>query len=124
VVDHQNDDCAEHRHDKAVDIETGDWRGSESREQKAADDGAHDSENDVEYDALASFIHNFAGNEASDKSKDDPSDNRHSVSLPMFVRAGLERAHSEAARSIAVGHLNLRQVRSIIGIASSLYSSQ
>ena len=77
MVDHQHDDGPDHGDDEAVEVEAGDRRGTDQREQEAADDRADYAKNNVEQEALARFVDDLAADESGDETEQNPSNKRH-----------------------------------------------
>ena len=63
VIDHENQDCTQHGHHQAVDVQTSDTVSPEKAEKPTAHHGADDSQDDVEEKAFAALVDDFASDE-------------------------------------------------------------
>src|SRR5579862_7486890 len=61
VIQHQQDDRADHGHEHTVNVQAGDARITQSCEKPAACEGAHDPEKDIQKETFAASIDDLAG---------------------------------------------------------------
>src|SRR6202035_3910166 len=85
VVDDEDDDGSDDRHQQAVEVEPGDAGLPEGVEEPAADDRADDAEDDVEDEPLAGLVDDLAGDEAGDEAEYDPGDEGHGTLLGRWI---------------------------------------
>src|SRR5689334_22780035 len=88
VVDDQDHNCPDHSDDHAVDVEAGDPRAAERREDEAPHDRSDDTEHDVHDHAFTALVHDLAGDESRDETENNPSEQRHN-DLRSWIKSAI-----------------------------------
>jgi len=72
VVRHKNNDCAHHRNQQAIEIQSRGAGFTKKCEEPAADHRTNDPQYQIQNKSFALLVHDFARDEASDKTQDEP----------------------------------------------------